>query len=146
MDVYDREEDCPTPRKTAHGENAELRLSFTSASLPSLEWPHHIFPWRTPATQSLHTWNLQWAKKPVDWLRRHSVEAVFVKTCTAVPKPDLGASLVSGAYGPAPFNEGRTWPCCPGCGEPLLFSQSLDMRDIGFSDLLPGTTAVIFVQ
>jgi len=121
-----------------------LRLTFPSKDLPHLEWYGEWSLWRTAATEFLQRECIKQAGKPVDWLQPYSVE-VLIADDQSVPAGDLRASLQSGATGPAPLPKGKEWPCCPCCGEPSLFSQSVDVRDINFADLLPGTSMVIFV-
>lgn len=121
-----------------------LRLTFPSKDLPHLEWYGEWSLWRTAATEFLQRECIKQAGKPVDWLHPYSVE-VLITDDQSVPAADLRASLQSGPAGPAPLPKGKEWPPCPCCGEPSLFSQTVDMRDISFADLLPGTTMAIFV-
>ena len=146
MGVYDQESACPAPRQSPGPDQPnELRWSYPFSNPPKLEWDYDVFNWRSPATHALHGWSLERVKKPKDWLRPCWTEAIFVEKAEHGEVTDLRASLVSGPAGPAPLPEGMSWPCCPNCGEISLFSQSLDMRDVSFADLLPGTTAAIFV-
>ncbi len=120
-------------------------IEYPEARLPALSWPRELFIWQTAGTQALQGLSFRRAGKSADWLRSISKEAVFVGQVGSRPARDLRASLISGPEGPAPLPEGTEWPRCPCCGERALFSQSLDFRDMSFSSLLPGTTAVIFV-
>lgn len=121
-----------------------LRLTFPSKDLPHLEWYGDWSLWRTAATDFLQRECVKQAGKPADWLQPYSVEALIADD-QSVPAADLRASLQSGPAGPAPLPKGKEWPPCPCCGELSLFSQSVDVRDISFADLLPGTSMVIFV-
>ncbi len=96
-------------------------------------------------THSLQMLALRSVAKTEEWLRPAWVEAVFTLRGAYVAASDLRASLVSGPSGPAPLPRGASWPACPRCGKPALFSQSLDFRDLSYANLLPGSTAVIFV-
>ncbi len=146
MGVYANESSSPPPHTAAHPDQSDtLRLKFPSGNLPPLEWKVDWSQVRTSATEFLQRRCLQQAGKPWDWLHSYAVGALIEDCEMAVPATDLRASLRSGPKGPAPLQKGLEWPCCPCCAEPALFSQSLDVRDIGFADLLPGTTLVIFV-
>lgn len=146
MDIFAKEEACPAPRKSPHPEQADtLRLVFPSDNLPTLEWKVEWMNARTPAMDFLFRQRCQELGKASDWLHPWTREALFEDYETTIPATDLRASLKSGPAGPAPLPKDTQWPCCPCCGQPALFSQSVDTRDIGFSDLLPGTTMVIFV-
>lgn len=145
MDIFAREESCPAPQKSTHPEQPDtLRLTFPSNDLPELKWKVDWMNARTPAMDFLFQQRCQEHGKPFDWLHAYSREALFEDYETTVPASDLRASLRSGPTGPAPMPKGQPWPCCPHCGEPALFSQSIDVRDIDFADLLPGTTMMIF--
>ena len=145
MDIFAKEEACPAPEKSPHPEQADiLRVTYPSDDLPQLEWKVEWMKARTPAMDFLFRERCQELGKPFDWLHAYSREALFDDYETTVPTSDLRASLRSGPTGPAPMPKGSQWPCCPSCGEPALFSHSVDTRDIGFADLLPGTTMVIF--
>lgn len=145
MDISMSEEDCPPSCVPPHPEQPyTIRSTVALNALPDVEWDYNLWDYRTPATHCLEQQFLRKLGKPADWLLPFTVEAVFVDHHGRKPATDLRGSLVSGPTGPAPLPEGKEWPCCPSCGEPALFSQSLDMRDVGFADLLPGTTLVIF--
>ncbi len=145
MDVFASEASSPPPHQSPHPEQPDtLRLTFPSDDLPPLEWKLDWYRARTPAMDFLHQRCCRLLGKPTDWLVPYSRETLFEDYETTVPATDLRSSLRSGPMGPAPLPKGAEWPCCPHCGEPALFSQSVDVRDIGFADLLPGTTLVIF--
>ena len=145
MGIFAKEEVCPATRKSPHPEQADtLRLDFPSDNLPTLKWKVEWMNARTPAMDFLFQQRCQERGKTFDWLHAYSREALFEDYETTVPASDLRASLRSGPTGPAPMPKDQSWPCCPHCGEQALFSQSVDVRDIGFADLLPGTTMVIF--
>lgn len=146
MDIFAMEEACPAPEQSPHPEQADtLRMIYPSNDLPELEWKVEWMKARTPAMDFLFRARCQELGKASDWLYPWTREALFEDYETTIPATDLRASLRSGPTGPAPMPKGTQWPCCPHCGEPALFSHSVDTRDIGFSDLLPGTTMVIFV-
>ena len=145
MDIFAKEEACPAPRKSPHPEQADtLRLVFPSDNLPTLEWKVEWMNARTPAMDFLFRSRCQELGKASDWLQPWTREVLFEDYENTIPATDLRASLRSGPTGPAPLPKGTQWPCCPHCGQLTLYSQSVDTRDIGFSDLLPGTTMVIF--
>lgn len=145
MDLFAMEEACPAPEKSPHPEQADtLRMIYPSNDLPELEWKVEWMKARTPAMDFLFRQRCQELGKPFDWLHAYSREALFDDCESTVSARDLRSSLQSGPTGPAPMPKGQPWPCCPSCGEPPQFSHSVDVRDIGFADLLPGTTMVIF--
>jgi hypothetical protein len=146
IDVFAYQGSCPPSRKAEHPEQADtLRLTFPSTDLPQLEWKLDWFRARSPAMDFLFQRCMAKNGKPSDWLHLWSREALFDNYEKTGPVTDLRASLISGPTGPAPLPKGMQWPRCPHCGEVAAFSQSVDVRDIGFADLLAGTTMVIFV-
>ncbi len=143
--VYATAEEAPEERPaTEPGGSERLRLTFPSPNLPELTWDWHSSLWRGPLSYFVEQTVRSLSGKPADWLRSATREAVFVGPAKASPPDDLRASLASGPDGPAPLPAGMAWPVCPCCGEPTVFSQSLDMRNLLLSRLLPGTTIVIF--
>lgn len=145
MDIFATEEACPAPEKSPHPEQADtLRMIYPSNALPELEWKVEWMKARTPAMDFLFRQRCQELGRPFDWLHAYSHEALFDDYETTASASDLRSSLQSGPTGPAPMPKGQPWPRCPCCGKPPQFSHSVDVRDIGFADLLPGTTMVIF--
>lgn len=147
MEVFENEAESPEPYRSPRSDSPDtLRLCFPAEDLPVLKWESNIWEYRSPATEFLHLFCLRSEGKSIDLLLPYSVEAIHHGMVRlAKPFSDLRASLVSGPDGPAPLPENIDWPSCPCCEEPALFSQSLDVRDIGFADLLPGNTMVISV-
>jgi hypothetical protein len=143
--VFSDEASSPAPRQASDPDLSDtLRIAFPSGDLPALEWHGVWSDYQTPATAFLQRHCIQQAGKSENWLHPYSVEALIVNHADAMPALDLRASLVSGPTGPAPLPNGTDWPCCPSCGEPSLFSQSIDVRDVSFADMLPGTSIVVF--
>lgn len=146
MGIYTDEESCPASAKSPRPEQADtLLLAFPSKNLPSMQWDARWHETAAPGLEFFFRSRCQEFGKPFDWLKAWTREVLFEDDATSVPATDFRASLRSGPTGPAPLPKGLRWPCCPCCGEPVLFSQSVDVRDISFADLLPGTTMVIFV-
>ena len=145
MDIFATEEACPAPEKSPHPEQADtLRMIYPSNDLPELEWKVEWMKAHTPAMDFLFRQRCQELGRPFDWLHAYSREALFDDDESTASASDLRSSLQSGPTGPAPMPKGQPWPRCPCCGKPPQFSHSVDVRDIGFADLLPGTTMVIF--
>lgn len=145
MGIYTEEESCPAPKKSHLPESADtIRFALPSENLPSMQWDVRWYGPDAPVIEFLFRSRCRELGKPFDWLKEWTREALFEDDATTVPATDLRASLRSGPTGPAPLPKGAPWPCCPCCGEPVLFSQSVDVRDMDFSVLLPGTTMVIF--
>lgn len=146
MDVFEYETSCPPSKNAEHPEQADtLRLTFPSDNLPKLEWKLGWYRAHSPAMDFLFQRWLAQHGKPSCWLLPWTREALLDNHENNGPVTDIRASLISGPTGPAPLPKGTQWPCCPHCGEVAAFSQSIDVRDIGFANLLPGTTMVIFV-
>ena len=146
MGVYSDEESCPAPKKAHLAKQSDtLRFAFPSKNLPSLQWESRWHETPAPILEFFFRTRCQELGKPFDWPKAWTREVLFEDNATTVPATDLRASLRSGPTGPAPMPKGLQWPLCPCCGDPALFSQSVDVRDISFADLLPGTTMVIFV-
>lgn len=144
--VYSDEESCPASARSPHPEQADtLRLAFPSKNLPSMKWDARWEEAPAPVLEFFFRTRCQELGRPFDWPRAWTREVLFEDDATTMPATDLRASLRSGPTGPAPMPKGLQWPLCPCCGDPALFSQSVDVRDISFADLLPGTTMVIFV-
>lgn len=78
-------------------------------------------------------------------LQAYEIASVLCDFSKPQPAHDYRASIRSGNLGPAPMPRGVSWPSCCGCGEPQVFVESIDFRDVPFAHLLPGSTLVIFM-
>ncbi len=122
-----------------------LNLVFPSTLNPKLRWSDKLFEYRNAEVQFIQQQLLAAEGLPADWLVPYATEAVFMDWVDAKLLTDLRGSLISGPTGPAPLTADEEWPVCPYCTKEASFAESLDLRDLEFADLLPGTTIVIFI-
>lgn len=136
----------PAPQFPFRNKQLELlNFIYPTDEAPDLYWAHDLFDYRTAHAQFVHEQLVKKFGFPGEWTHAYSREAVFMQHYTEQPITDPRRTMISGPTGPAPLPTGKEWPVCPNCGEQTGFCQSLDMRDLNFSDLLPGTTMAIFI-
>ena len=140
--AFETKEECGPDREASQPEQPHTRV---------MRYPcEGAFTWEemwatTPAAHFLKEHAFQQMGELGEKIRAHSVEAVFCDYSKPAPAADYRASLRSGIHGPAPLPAGMPWPACPNCGEPALFAESLDFRDVAFAHLLPGSSISIFM-